>query len=422
MNPLAKVADRCRQILSQQQITMDGPGTILRDIETLIEFIGPGGLETKSKQGNLPAAALPALNARLSQPIEMKLTRPLLRDYPNIAGLYVLLRVMDIARADQRRLWINPETQKLWQGLNDTERYFALLEAWLFCADSEVLGGAERRNVAQFSDNMWFLTKLNTSRWKTFDEYCHIYTFEGAVSTWNTWLQAQFGLIEVTPRPAAGRQGTNRGWIMAAARRTPWGEAVALTVAEAAAQDNEAPALILIHPPEHGGFGFLQPYFQPHFPEWKRVFTLAEPGFQEGLHIFKVELDDFRAGGSTWRQLAVPAHCSLDELASAILDAFKFTDHDHLYEFRFRDHYGKGRVYYHPYTDEGPYTDGIEVGNIGLPEKGVMRFLFDYGDSWRFKLQLERREPGRGGRPKVISSAGRAPKQYPDADEDCEWF
>jgi hypothetical protein len=62
MNPLSKVADSCRQTLSDQQITAAGPGTILRDIETLMEFIGPGGLETKSKQGNLPAATAGHLN------------------------------------------------------------------------------------------------------------------------------------------------------------------------------------------------------------------------------------------------------------------------------------------------------------------------------------------------------------------------
>ncbi|MCL4176180.1 MAG: hypothetical protein KJ072_00310 [Verrucomicrobia bacterium] len=86
MNPLGKKADRCRQVLSAQQITMEGPGTILRDVETILEFIGPGGLKTKSQQGNLPAAVLPELNARLAQPIESNLQRPLLRDYPNIAG------------------------------------------------------------------------------------------------------------------------------------------------------------------------------------------------------------------------------------------------------------------------------------------------------------------------------------------------
>ena len=46
---------------------MEGPGTILRDVETILEFIGPGGLKTKSQQGNLSSAVLPELNARLDQ-------------------------------------------------------------------------------------------------------------------------------------------------------------------------------------------------------------------------------------------------------------------------------------------------------------------------------------------------------------------
>jgi hypothetical protein len=56
------------------------------------------------------------------------------------------------------------------------------------------------------------------------------------------------------------------------------------------------------------------------------------------------------------------------------------------------------------------------VGETGLPEKGVMKFLFDYGDCWRFKVQLDRIDPPDKSlrRPKVIGSAGHAPRQYPD--------
>ena len=45
MNALLRTADTCRRILSEQTITADGPGTILRDVETLIEFIGERGLK-----------------------------------------------------------------------------------------------------------------------------------------------------------------------------------------------------------------------------------------------------------------------------------------------------------------------------------------------------------------------------------------
>jgi hypothetical protein len=49
-----------------------------------------------------------------------------------------------------------------------------------------------------------------------------------------------------------------------------------------------------------------------------------------------------------------------------------------------------------------------------------MLFLFDYGDDWRFTVELI----GLGERapntryPRVIASAGKAPAQYPDPGED----
>lgn len=126
-------------------------------------------------------------------------------------------------------------------------------------------------------------------------------------------------------------------------------------------------------------------------------------------------MDDFRAPGPVWRQLNVPAGLSLHELAGVILDAFEFIDHDHLYEFRYRDERGKGRVYNHPFTGEGPYADEILVGETGLAEKGVMKFRFDFGDDWRFELRLEKIDPDDGGisPAAVTGSAGQPPKQYP---------
>lgn len=52
MNPLAKMAAAGRTTLSKQAISGEGPGTILRDAETLMEFIGERGLVTGSRQGN----------------------------------------------------------------------------------------------------------------------------------------------------------------------------------------------------------------------------------------------------------------------------------------------------------------------------------------------------------------------------------
>lgn len=51
-----------------------------------------------------------------------------------------------------------------------------------------------------------------------------------------------------------------------------------------------------------------------------------------------------------------------------------------------------------------------------------MTFLFDYGDEWRFRvdvLALGEREP-RKRYPRMVASVGKAPPQYPDPDEDFD--
>jgi hypothetical protein len=49
-----------------------------------------------------------------------------------------------------------------------------------------------------------------------------------------------------------------------------------------------------------------------------------------------------------------------------------------------------------------------------------MLFLFDYGDEWRFTTEfiaLGRHDP-QIDYPRVVGTAGKAPDQYPDAEDD----
>jgi hypothetical protein len=406
-------AEQCRQWLAAQRITLDQPGSILRDVQTLIEFIGADGLITSSNKGNLPNAALPAINARLTQPVELELNRALLKDYPNVAGLFILLRVMGLARADQKRVWIDQGTLGRWIGLNPTEQYFALLEAWLIQAQGEVAGGGQMRNFEQFRGNLIFLMyQMASHQWTNYEEYIHTYEFLGGVEAWNAQLQARFGLIEIRARPLAGRETKTRGWLLGAARRTAWGEAVAWAILEFLRQDKDFEKFYFFHLPKNAGFGFLRPAFSPYMVEWRNTFAASEPGVRPGTYIFKVSL-----GRGVWRRLAMDADCSLDGLACDILNSFDF-DHDHLYDFQYRDLRGKRRVYNHSYCDEGPYTSEITVGESGLPEKEAMKFTFDYGDNWQFAVRLERIEPpGKLIKPGILDFGGQAPEQYPEMEE-----
>jgi hypothetical protein len=51
-----------------------------------------------------------------------------------------------------------------------------------------------------------------------------------------------------------------------------------------------------------------------------------------------------------------------------------------------------------------------------------MLFLFDYGDEWRFKVEvigLGEKVP-KARYPKVLATVGKTPPQYPDLEEE-EW-
>ena len=409
-----RLSERDRQVLSAQQITPASPGSILGDIQVLLDFIGSAGLSTKSDEGNLPSAVLPELNARLSQPIEVGFQRLVMRRLPNIAGPYVLLRVMDLVRAAPGRVRVGEEELAVWTGLNPTERYFALMEAWLAFAEDAVLGSSHRgRWDTQSKEILRFLLIEASSSWKTYGEWIHKSCFGASLSNWNAQLMARFGLIAMRPRSMEDRGIiADRGWMMGQARLTPWGAAVRHALLDFFGLES-ASDLILDDPCEGLGYGFLKPVFEPYFPELQRGYAPAGEQFRPGLHIFKVSL------GRVWRRFAVPASNTPDHLARAILAAFKFDD-EHLYDFKYRDQRGKKHEFNHPFSQEGPCTTDVRIGQMLLREKEAMTFLYDYGDCWEFSVRLERVEPPdkKVRRPKLIGSAGKAPEQYPDADED----
>jgi hypothetical protein len=459
-------ASQCKGNLTAQQITVGNPGTILRDVETLIDFVGSEGIVTKGRNANLPIDRLPELNRRVGHPLELNLKRALLRDYPNVSGIFILLRVMELLQVNGSRLIVCPSALDLWRGLNPAEQYFSLLESLLFQAHSSVLGVERTREEAQaFSTTAIFLGQL-TDRWCNFDHYESASNLgpHGELPPWNLFVQQQMGLVEIRPLPLSKQERKGwggSGWLAGGARLTPWGTAVTWALLEfwntncgdeselegdelsspwfdfeegvfpcpaepsaperadeATRADQQTSAERPDESPGDGSveapFGMLQPVFQPYFPEWRTIYTLPAREVRSGTHTFKVTLAGWQgAGGGIWRRLLVPPDASLEELAEAILFAFKFDD-DHAYDFRYRDRRGKSRVYYRPSTDEGPFASEIAVAEAELALKGEMRFTFDYGDYWQFEVRLEAVDAGpcqlRG--PKVIASAGKAPAQY----------
>lgn len=404
-----------QQTLREQTINEDGPGSVLHDFETLLDFVGEREIKVSGVHQLLPMNALAELNARMSKPLRISLRRPQQKSYPHINGLYLLLRASGLSlievRGKQPLLTLDGEALASWRGLNATERYFTLLEAWLLRGEGEIVGD-DRDPLGPLFKCSTFMESIPDRGLKVAgDRQAEQITIPYYVGTYNLALLEMFGYVSVEEgRPEAGK-----GWAGARVKRTPFGEALSkllsrhrLTAMKFELDEDELEETV--------GFGTLQPVLQAFFPEWRRNLELPEVAFMEGLYVFKVSL-----AAKIWRRIAIPAALTLDDLSYAILRAYDFDD-DHLYQFSYRDRFGVTVHVKHPYMEEPPSTDEIAVGQLPLRPGASMEYLFDFGDMWRFDVKLERVDPadGRIKKPKLLEEHGEALPQYPNMEEDEE--
>jgi len=124
-----------------------------------------------------------------------------------------------------------------------------------------------------------------------------------------------------------------------------------------------------------------------------------------------------------YREIEIESGKSLYALAEAIVQAFGF-DFDHAFGF-FSNL--TGNVFASP-TRYELFADTAESKSVkrttvaeAFPETGrKMLFLFDYGDEWRFKIEVIGigKKVANADYPKVLAAVGSAPSQYPDMEDD----
>jgi hypothetical protein len=140
-------------------------------------------------------------------------------------------------------------------------------------------------------------------------------------------------------------------------------------------------------------------------------------------HAFRVSL---QADSKVYREIEITSATSLYRFATAIVTTFGF-DFDHAFGFYSkltgRDILGS-EPRWELFRDIGESTEALSVEKTKIGEAFTepgqkMLFLFDYGDDWRFVIELIDIEPVQRGvkYPRVVASHGEAPEQYPDEDE-----
>ena len=118
-------------------------------------------------------------------------------------------------------------------------------------------------------------------------------------------------------------------------------------------------------------------------------------------------------GAGCYRHIQISSGSTLQQLHSAIIDAFEFFD-DHAHAF-FMDNkkWSDWDSYYmKEVADGGRTTDKYRLNQIGLDIGMPFKYVFDFGDEWTFQCKVLRIVNESTKTPKVIKSKGAAPEQY----------
>jgi len=148
-------------------------------------------------------------------------------------------------------------------------------------------------------------------------------------------------------------------------------------------------------------------------------------------YIFDVRLEEcgiYEAVNRVVRKIKISGSKSLYEFARIINKAFGFS-FDHA--FGFYDTFGNlrdAKKAYELFVDAGeeasPGAQGVKktkISQVFVNRGEKILFLFDYGDEWRFSVELKeiRRTEEKESDPVILESTGKAPKQYPPCEGDA---
>ncbi len=135
-----------------------------------------------------------------------------------------------------------------------------------------------------------------------------------------------------------------------------------------------------------------------------------------------------------YRIIDASENCTFEDLHEAIFSAFDRYD-PHLYSFfitkadtkNLRTIWSAPEITHPENTDDFMGVGGKKasiaktgIGDVGLEEKDVFHYLFDFGDDWWHRIRVQSIRDGalRHKHIKVVKKAGASPPQYPDYDDD----
>ena len=127
------------------------------------------------------------------------------------------------------------------------------------------------------------------------------------------------------------------------------------------------------------------------------------------------------AGTGCYRHIQISKTATLHRLHKAIIAAFDFED-DHEHAFFMDNKYWSGYAAFFSskmYGDER-LTKSYKLERLNLSKGDPFKYVFDFGNEWRFQCKILRELEEQTDIPGVIRRVGESPEQYPKFDE--EWM
>ncbi len=405
-------------------ITYSEPTTLLEDLAHFIEYIDQHKPQFSLTTWLMQIKHAYALNALLANPHQGMTERSQMKFYPQLMLFYALLLNSGLYRLEieptkGKYFLFQPVADRLavFQSFTPTEQYMVLLETFWHRTDwSEDLGDGYSfssffilPNLANDAVKTKPGAKIHTeTHWK----YANFVLYLSYFGFWRVEQDTNNKKNYATPRQFVGKNlfatAFGNAFLPVLLEHRPLKKWYSDFV-ESEQEDDDSKLRPV----------FFEP-FQALFPEGELRRCLpedtAETDLRPGVYVFKVSLD-----ASVWRRIALDAQHTFDDFHRAIQKAFDFDD-DHLYlfgldgkDFRSKQQINDPRSYDY---DNG--ADEILIGGAGLYPKQHIRYLFDFGMSWRFDCILEEISVDEPPllKPEIRASHGKNPVQYPSWDDD----
>ena len=156
----------------------------------------------------------------------------------------------------------------------------------------------------------------------------------------------------------------------------------------------------------------FKPLLASPLSDWDVSFFEKTAKIFQGSYVLKIALDK-----KLYRTISISSTVTLEDLHLAIQSLYQF-DNDHLYAF-FMDgnRYSMENAYYdeRAFDFDGYFAIKFTLGELDLYEKKEFLYVFDFGDSWEFLIQvikLESDKTENNAPYSILEEVGKAPKQY----------